>query len=103
VSKSVFGCLYVQRTAVALTLSTLAGVPSAFRIHDGRAGTRSLFSRTSWYQNRMSSAVKGAPSDHRAPGRSLIVQVRKSREDSHPAAILGSILAPSGENRTRAS
>ena len=51
----------------------------------------------------MSSAVKGAPSDHRAPWRSLIVQDRKSLDDSHPAAIFGSIFAPSGEKRTSAS
>jgi hypothetical protein len=51
----------------------------------------------------MSSAVNGAPSDHLAPERSLIVHTRKSFDDSQLAAIFGSILAPSGENRTRAS
>jgi len=51
----------------------------------------------------MSSAVNGAPSDHRAPFRSLIVYVLKSLADFQPAAIFGSILAPSGEKRTRAS
>ena len=55
------------------------------------------------YQNRMSSAVKGAPSDQRAPLRSLMVQTLKSGDDCQPAAIFGSILAPSGEKRTSAS
>ncbi len=97
------GCLYVQRTAVGPAFSTVAVVPSALRIHEGIAGVRSLFRRTSWYQKTMSSAVNGAPSDHRAPWRSLIVHTLKSFDDSHPAAIFGSILAPSGEKRTSAS
>ena len=62
-----------------------------------------MFRRTSWYQNTMSSAVNGAPSDHLAPGRSLIVHCLKSFDDSQPAAIFGSILPPSGEWRTSAS
>ena len=97
------GCLNVQRAAVGLTFSTTAGVPSAFFIHEGIDGTRSLLSSTSWYQNTMSSAVNGAPSDHFEPGRSLIVHCLKSFDDSQPAAILGSILPPSGECRTSAS
>ena len=55
------------------------------------------------YQNMKSFAVNGAPSDHLAPWRSLIVHTLKSFDESHPAAIFGSILAPSGENRTSAS
>ena len=55
------------------------------------------------YQKTMSSAVKAAPSDQRAPFRSRIVQVLKSGDDCQPAAIFGSILAPSGEKRTSAS
>ena len=58
---------------------------------------------TSLCQKTMSSAVKGAPSDHRAPLRSWIVQILKSGDDCHPAAIFGSILAPSGEKRASAS
>jgi len=99
----VFACLNVKRTAVGLTFSTAAVEPSAFFIHDGTDGTRSLLSRTSWYQNTMSSAVNGVPSDHFEPGRSLIVHCLKSFDDSQPAAILGSILPPSGECRARAS
>ena len=78
-------------------------MPSAFFIQEGSDGTRSLFSSTSLYQNTMSSAVNGAPSDHLAPGRSLIVHWRKSFDDSQPAAIFGSIFPPSGECRTSAS
>ena len=100
---SVFACLNVKRAAVGLTFSTTAVEPSAFFIHEGTAGTRSLLSSTSWYQNTMSSAVNGAPSDHFAPGRSLIVHCLKSFDDSQPAAIFGSILPPSGEWRTSAS
>jgi hypothetical protein len=103
VSTSVLGCLKVHRAAVGLTFSTTAGVPSAFFIHDGSEGVRSLSRSTSLYQNTMSSAVNGAPSDQRDPGRSLIVHCRKSFDDSQPAAIFGSILPPSGECRTSAS
>ena len=51
----------------------------------------------------MSSAVNGAPSDQWEPGRSLIVHCLKSFDDYQPAAILGSIFPPSGENLTSAS
>ncbi|MND01950.1 hypothetical protein D3C83_211500 [compost metagenome] len=63
----------MKRTASSATFSTLAGEPSALRIQPGRVGVSSLLSSTSLYQNRMSSAVKGAPSDHFAPLRKLIV------------------------------
>ena len=63
VRKSVAGCLYVKRTVWRSAFSTDAAVPSALRIHQGIAGVRSLFRRTSWYQKTMSSAVNGAPSD----------------------------------------
>ena len=78
-------------------------MPSAFFIHEGSDGTRSLFSSTSLYQNTTSSEENGAPSDQCEPGRSLIVHCRKSFDDSQPAAILGSIFPPSGENLTSAS
>jgi hypothetical protein len=55
------------------------------------------------YQKTISSAVNGAPSDHRAPARSLTVHTLKSFDESQPAAIFGSIFAPSGEKRTSAS
>ena len=93
----------MKRTVCASTFSTTAGVPSALRIHPGTVGIRSLFRTTSLYQKTISSAVKGAPSDQRAPGRSRMVQVLKSADDCQPAAIFGSILAPSGEKRARAS
>jgi hypothetical protein len=51
----------------------------------------------------MSSAVNGAPSDHLEPLRRRMVQLRKSAEGSAPAAIFGSMLAPSGEKRNSAS
>ena len=51
----------------------------------------------------MSSAANGWPSDHFEPLRSLIVQVLKSADGSALSAILGSILAPSGEKRNSAS
>ena len=93
----------MKRTVWASTFSTDAGVPSPFRIQPGTTGIRSLFRTTSLYQNMMSSAVKAVPSDHRAPFRRRMVQVLKSGEDCQPAAIFGSILAPSGEKRTSAS
>ena len=85
------------------TFSTLAGVPSAFLIQPGRVGVSSLLSSTSLYQNRMSSAPNGWPSDHLEPLRSLMVQVLKSAEGVALSATLGSILAPSGEKRNSAS
>ena len=88
---------------VSSTFSTLAAEPSGFLIQPGRLGVSSLLSSTSLYQNRMSSAVKGWPSDHFEPLRSLIVQVLKSAEGSALSAILGSILAPSGEKRNSPS
>jgi hypothetical protein len=93
----------VSRTVDASTFSTLAGVPSALRIQPGIDGVRSLFSRTSVYQNRMSSAPNGAPSDQRAPLRNAIVQVLKSADGVALSAIFGSIFDPSGENRNSAS
>ena len=103
VRKSVAGCLYVKRTVCASTFSTDAEVPSPFRIQPGIDGVRSLFRMTSLCQNTMSSAVNGEPSDHRAPLRRRTVHTLKSGEDCQPAAILGSILAPSGEKRASAS
>ena len=103
VRKSVAGCLYVKRTVWASTFSTDAAVPSPLRSHPGIDGVRSLFRMTSLCQNTMSSAVNGAPSDQRAPLRSLIVQTLKSGDDCQLAAIFGSILAPSGEKRPSAS
>ena len=88
---------------VSSTFSTSAGEPSAFLIQPGSEGVRSLFSRTSLYQNRMSSAVNGAPSDQREPLRSRKVQVLKSVDGSAPKAIFGSMLAPSGEKRNKLS
>jgi hypothetical protein len=93
----------VKRTVVSSTFSTLAAVPSGFLIQPGRVGVSSLLSSTSLYQNKMSSAVKGWPSDHLEPLRSLIVQVLKSADGSAASAILGSILAPSGAKRNNAS
>ena len=93
----------MKRTVWASTFSTDAAVPSALRSHPGMAGMRSLLRMTSLCQNTMSSAVKAVPSDHRAPLRSRMVQVLKSGDDCHPAAIFGSILAPSGEKRASAS
>src|SRR2546422_953008 len=57
---------------------TVTGEPSWFFIQTGSAGVRSLFRSTSVYQNMMSSAPNGLPSDHLAPFRSLTVQVVKS-------------------------
>ncbi len=74
-----------------------------FCIQDGMAGIRSLFCSTSLYQNMMSSAVKGEPSDHFIPLRSLTVQVLKSAEGVTLSASFISIVAPSGPNRTSTS
>src|SRR6185369_714419 len=93
----------MKRTVLSSTFSTLAAVPSGFLIQPGSDGVSSLLSSTSLYQNRISSAVKGWPSDHFEPLRSLIVQVLKSADGSADSAILGSILAPSGEKRNSAS
>ena len=91
------------RRCRASTFSTIAGEPSALRIQPGSVGSSSLFCSTSVYQNTMSSAVNGAPSDHFAPARSLIVHCLKSADGVALSAIFGSILAPSGEKRNSAS
>ena len=93
----------MKRTVLSSTFSTLAGEPSALRSQPGSDGVRSLFSITSLNQNTMSSAVNGAPSDHFEPLRSDRVQTLKSGDDSAPAAILGSIFAPSGLKRNKPS
>jgi hypothetical protein len=57
----------------------------------------------SLYQNKTSSAVKGAPSDHFMPSRRKTFQAEKSSLDSQPLAMCGMTSAPSGEKRTNAS
>ena len=76
---------------------TVTGEPSWFFIQTGSAGVTSLFRSTSVYQNKMSSAPNGLPSDHLAPFRSVTVQAVKSLDDVTLEAYLGSTLVPSGE------
>ncbi len=78
-------------------------MPSLFSIQPGMAGMRSLFRSTSLYQNMMSSVVKGEPSDHLVPLRSLTIQVRKSADDVTLSASFISMVAPSGPNRASTS
>ena len=66
-------------------------------------GVRSLLFTTSLYQNMMSSAVNGSPSDHLLPSRRLMVHWVKSSFGSTLSAYFISTLAPSMEKRTRPS
>ena len=64
-----FGCAKVQRTEVSSSFSTVTTEPSGLLIHTGTDGINSAFCRIELYQNMMSSAVKGSPSDHFMPLR----------------------------------
>ena len=100
---AVLGWAKVHRTVVSSSFSTVATVPSAFCIHGGVDGVRSSLRTIFSYQNTMSSAVNGSPSDHFMPGRKNTVHWVKSSLDSQPLAMWGMTSPPSGELRTRAS
>ena len=97
------GWAKVHRTVVSSSFSTVAVEPSSFCIQTGTVGLRSVFSTMCSYQNMMSSAPNGAPSDHFMPSRRNTFHWVKSSFDSQPLAMCGITSLPSGEWRTSAS
>ena len=66
-------------------------------IHSGRKALRNL---SSCQKNRISSAVKGWPSDHFIPLRRKNVHSRWSGDTIQAFATFGRIGSPSGDQRT---
>ncbi len=97
------GWAKVHCTVVSSSFSTVAVEPSLFCIQTGAFGLRSGLRTMCWYQNMMSSAVNGSPSDHFMPARRNTFHWVKSSLDSQPLAMCGITLLPSGELRTSAS
>src|SRR5690606_41539309 len=97
------GLAQVNLKVTSSIISNATGEPSVLMKGSWAEGVNWGLRNKSSYQNRISSAVKGAPSLQRMPSRSLKVNSVASSLTSTDSAILGITSVQSGLQRIRFS